>query len=115
MKNNEIVESPYYYDDKEPYKISLKIETNPDSGGEYLKIYFLIWYDEKSEGLKWPFTRNVCIQLFNGSGCKVQFQNIEIEKPQNNSCRYSNPFIFKHFTFPNSTNQKSSYLIICSF
>ena len=93
---NEIVESEYFYDKYEPYKLSLRIETNPRFDGDYLHIYLLVWHDDRNEGLTWPFKRNVDINLINQDKSIPRAQKTSMEKPANNSCRYSDAFSFHY-------------------
>ena len=80
--------------------MSLRVETNPNGDGKFLTIYLLVWNDEKSDGLKWPFTRNVYIELRYQYTSILQYQHIVIKKRLVNSCGRSNAFSFEYSTFP---------------
>ena len=89
------MESPFIFDEDETYKMSLWIETNPNFDDTFLNIYLLVWHDEDSDDLIWPFTRNVYIELSCQSTSISQYQPIVIEKPMTNS----NAFSFEYSTF----------------
>ena len=88
----------YFYDTNDPYKMSLRVETNPNKDDKCLNIYLLIWHDQKSDGLKWPFARNVYIELRNQNTAILQYQHVVIRKPSMTSCKSSNAFIFQYST-----------------
>ena len=110
-EKKENIESPYYDDETNSYKTSLRIETFSNS--QMLNIYLLIWHDDASERLNWPLTRNVCIGIVKNEKSILQYQHIKILKPEINSCRFSNAFGFRYSELLNKNRKLQNLFVRC--
>lgn len=91
--------SEYFFGKMRPYKMSLGMYPNGyrSNVGTGLSIYLYVYHDYMNTWITWPFTADVTITIVNKAcphACKTITKHCVIQKPKNNSYKWSDAFEF---------------------